>query len=174
MRWFRRFSASARFLNGSACSAPEVGHVAQREDQVVVLEDVVARQEARRERDRLRREVDLLNLADVHVGARQEMRERAHHVGEPDAAGHDLREHRLEDEVVLAIHERDLHVLVLAEQLLQSLRGVDAAETAAQHDDVLAVLADVDDVEITATPSHERQQEDAHDQRRNRGCDVVN
>ena len=125
---------------GQPAQAAEIGHVAEREDEVVVLEDVVARQEARRERDRLRREVDLLHLADVHVRSRQEMRERAHHVGEPDAAGHDLGEHRLEDEVVLAIDERDLDVLVLAEQLLERLRGVDAAEAAAEDDDVLAVL----------------------------------
>ena len=67
-----------------------------------------------------------------------------------------------------------LHVLAVAEELLEGLCRVHAAEAAAEHDDVLAVLADIHDVHEATTPRREGQQQDAHEQRRSRGRDEVN
>jgi hypothetical protein len=66
--------------------------------------------------------------------AREQLAQRADRVEDADVAGDHLREHRLEDEVVLAIDQRHRHRRALRRVALQRQRRVHAAEAAAQHD----------------------------------------
>ncbi len=125
---------------GQAAQAAEVGDAAEGQHQVVEGNDVGMRPEAGAGDDDLLLEVDLLHVADVEVGARQEAPDGTDHVEDPDRPGDHLRQHGLEDEVVLLVDEDDLDVLALAHRLLQLHRGVDAGEAAAQDHDTRTLL----------------------------------
>ena len=118
---------------GQAAQAAEIRDVAERDHQMVVGDRVRVRAEARAGHHHLARQVDRFDLAHVDVGARQQPAQRANRVGQADGSGDHLRQHRLEDEVVLLADERDLEVALPSECLLERLRGVNAGESAAQH-----------------------------------------
>jgi hypothetical protein len=127
-------------LKGNACSGSpahpaEVGDAAQREHEVVEGHDVGLGPEAGAAHHHLVLEVHGLDLAHVEVGARQEPPDRAHHVEHADGAGDDLRQHGLEDEVVLLVDEDDLEIVPPVHRLLQGHGRVDAGEASAQHHD---------------------------------------
>ena len=124
---------------GEPAQTAEIGDVAERQDEMIERQHVRVRLEAGRRRHRTRGKVDPLHLADVELGARQEMLQGADQIGEPDGSADDFREHGLEDEVVLLGDEDDLDVVASAESFLQRCRGEHAAESAAEDDDAFPV-----------------------------------
>ena len=122
---------------GEPAQAAEVGDVAEREHQVVEREHVRVRLEARRGRHSARSEIDPHHIAHVQFRARQEVLQRADQIREADRSADDLRQHRLEDEVVLLGDEDQFHVVARTEPLLERRGGEDAAETAAEDHDAL-------------------------------------
>ncbi len=122
---------------GEAPQPAEVRDVAEREHQMVVVQDVLVRAEPRRGRDRAVAEVNGLDLADVQVRARQQPADGADHVRDADRAGDHFGQHRLEDEVVLLIDQHDLEIVAPPERLLKLLRRVDPGEPAAENDHAL-------------------------------------
>jgi hypothetical protein len=111
-----------------------LGDVAERDDEVIVLERHGRGTEAGAEGDGAAVEVDRLDFAHDEVGARAEAADGRDDVGESDAAGDDFGEHGLVDPVVLAVDERD-DGLAGAEEALEGPGGVDAAEAPAKDDD---------------------------------------
>ena len=141
MMWLRSISASPRYLKGSACSgeaglAREARHVAERDDEVVVLE----RRTGRGRNPELIVTILFLTsiastVARVEVGPRAEPPDRRDDVEKADAAGDDFGEHGLEDEVVVLADQPDLDAGILLEELLELHGGVDAAEATAEDQD---------------------------------------
>src|SRR5512140_671623 len=68
------------------------------------------------------------------MGTPQQLPERTDRVEDADVPRDYLRQHRLEDEVVLAVHQRDLDRCALGDEAFEVERGIDPPETTAQHD----------------------------------------
>ena len=126
---------------GEAGLAREARHVAERDDEVVVLERQRPRPEAGAHGDDLVLEVDRLHRACVEVRARAEPADRRNDVEDPDAPGDDLGEHGLEHEVVVLVDERDLDVRVVLQELLEGDGGVDAAEASPEDQNARPTVA---------------------------------
>ena len=100
-------------------------------------------------RDTFVDDVDLVDVADLDLDPVQQPSQRHDHVRGLDRARDDVREERLEDEVIVAVDQgdRDAVVLraggqpVLPTQLLRQLLGRrDAGEAAAEDHDAFAHL----------------------------------
>src|SRR5207247_4816075 len=76
-------------------------------------------------------EVDPLDGAGVEMRLGAEPPNRGDRVEQADASRDHLRQHRLEGEVVLPAHERDLDVVLAPEQLLERRGRVDPPEAPA-------------------------------------------
>ena len=123
---------------GEAVLAGEAGHVAQRDDEMVEGQIPVLRAEPGGHRHAPTLEVDLLDRARVEVRGRAEPADRGDRVEEADAPRDHFRQHGLEDHVVLAADQPQLHrplAQLAREALLEGERGVHAAEAAPQDQD---------------------------------------
>ena len=115
----------------------KVGHGAERHDEAVVGDHRRAGQDAGAESNGARLDVDTLDLADVDPRRGEQPAKWSDGVDDAHAPGHDLSEHRLEDEVVLTVDDADLDGRTPSAQPLKLQRSVDAAEAAAEdHDPV--------------------------------------
>jgi hypothetical protein len=90
---------------GQAGDATEVGHVPQREHQVIEPQLVRLRGQPRAKGDHAPLEIHRLDLAHEQLRARQQLAQRADGVEDAHVAGDHLRQHRLEHEVVLAVDQ---------------------------------------------------------------------
>ncbi len=118
-----------------ARDSAQIGDIAEREDQVVIGDVVGHWLEAGAGRDHTVLEIHGFHRPHMDAGVPQQPPEGTHRIEDPDAAGDDLRQHRLVHEVVVAVDQRDVEVVLPAAQLLESPGGVDAGETAAQDQD---------------------------------------
>ena len=123
-----------------AAQPAEVGHRPQREDQVVVFDDVGVGQEPRGGGDGALLQIDRLDLAHVDLGRGQEAPQGADQIHQADGSGDHLGEHRLEDEVVVLGDEDDLVVVEAAQLLLELSRNEDPAEAAAEDHDAFRAM----------------------------------
>ena len=124
---------------GQAGEALEVHAHAERDHELVVTQLDRQTAEALHHDHHLAGEVDAhdLGLADLHA-AEQEP-QRRHRVGGMDGGGRDLGQERLEHEIIIVVDELDVEpARALARQLLG---GKDAAETAAENEDLGLVHA---------------------------------
>src|SRR6266481_6374790 len=116
----------------------KISDVTERDNQVVVLELELPRPYTRGNGNPGSGKVDLFDGPRVEVRPRAEPPDRRDGVDDPDAPGDDLGQHRLEDQVVVATHEPDLHLAALdlaGELLLQRHSRVDPPEPAAEDQD---------------------------------------
>src|SRR5438445_6108300 len=86
----------------------EARHVAQRDDEVVVLDLTRPRTDTGGSEDAPALDVDLFDLASVKIRVWAQTSNRGDGVHEADAARNYFREHRLKDHVVLSVDQREL------------------------------------------------------------------
>lgn len=122
---------------GQAGQAPEIRHVAQREDEMIEGQDERPRPESRRADHAAVHEIDALDVAHVQPHAGDEAADRRGRVGDAHAAGDHLGQHGLKDQVVLAVDEVDLHAPAGSAE--QFAGGVRARKSAAEDDDARGV-----------------------------------
>src|SRR5437588_5322587 len=115
---------------GQSTKSAKVSHITEREDQVIIFDDVRVWAKAGACRDRLVLEIDRFDIANVNVCAREQPANRADGVGDSYAAGNHFRQHRLKDKIVLFVDEYDLKIVATSQRLFEILRGVNASEPA--------------------------------------------
>ncbi len=112
---------------------------AERDDQVIIRKDRFDRLRAGAEGHGMCRQVDRLHFARVKPGRAGQPADRTDDVVELDRPGNHLRQHRLEDEIIVPAHDDDLDRLALLRrhQFFQVDRGVNAAKPTAQDQNSL-------------------------------------
>ena len=98
---------------GKTAHAPEVGHVSDREHQVVKGDLVRVRMETGTGAHQALVEINSQHLPHMHLGPRDKLPHGAHGVRETDGSRDDLGQHRLKGEVVVLADEHDLEVVAL-------------------------------------------------------------
>src|SRR5262249_50967456 len=96
---------------GQTRHAAKVCDVAEREDQIIIRNDVRVRAKAGARRHHFVLQVDGFDIADVQVSARQQPADGADRIKQADAARYDFRQHRLKDKVVLFVDEDNLEIV---------------------------------------------------------------
>src|SRR5262249_28244443 len=117
-----------------SAQASKVGHSAEREDEVVVRNDVRMGMKSWARHDRSCFEVERFDLSHVETSAWKQPSDRAHHVEKSDRAGDHLWQHRLKNEVVLLVDQHDFNVAPVFELLLEGARSVNSCKPPS-HDD---------------------------------------
>src|SRR5438876_278367 len=108
--------------------------VAERDDEMIVLQLVRSRPKTRAGRHDLVLEIDGLHLSAVEVGVRTEPANRGNGIQDSDAPRDDLREHGLKHQIVLLADQPDFDAGIVLEKLFQRHRRVDAAEAASKDE----------------------------------------
>ena len=113
----------------------EIDAGAERDDDLVIMK--VDRDQARPLHDDhlLLLEVDAHDLGLAHLEPAQQLAQGHDRVGRMDARRGDLRQQRLEDEIVIGVNELDIELA--AALPLERLGREHAAEAAADHEDFL-------------------------------------
>ena len=128
---------------------PEVGHASERDHERVVPDAEHLAALPAPYRDTFGDDVDLVDVADLDVDPVEQPSQRHDHMRGLDRARDDVREERLEDEVVVAVDEGDRDAVVLPAggqpllptQLLRQFPGRrHAGEPAAEDHDAFAHL----------------------------------
>ena len=114
----------------------KIHHGAEPDNEVVVFDPLQCRAKTGTRRDDLSIEIDRLHLAHVQIRARAKPPNRIDDVLNFDAAGNYFRKHRLKDEVVCVIDQRDFDVRMTAENLFQIHGGVDTSEATTENDNL--------------------------------------
>ena len=95
---------------GQSREAVQVDAGAERDDELVVMEIDRHAPRALHDDDLLLVEVDAHDLGLPHLQPVQQLAERHDRVGGMDRGGRDLRQERLEDEIVVGVDELDLEL----------------------------------------------------------------
>src|SRR5215471_8089752 len=80
-------------------------------------------------------QINSLHLAFHEVHSPQQLADRIDYTGQVEVAGRDFVEHGREEEEVLPIHNRDVHIRITAEGLLELQGHIQAAKSPAQNYD---------------------------------------
>src|SRR4030095_13244992 len=115
---------------GQPSQSAKVRHVPKRQDQMIISDHMCVRAKPGACGNGLVIEINRLDIAHVDACSREQTSNRTDSIGDADAAGDDLREHWLEDKIILSVDEQDFKIVAGPERLLEILRGIHAAESA--------------------------------------------
>ena len=113
----------------------EIDAGAERDDELVIVEIDGNQARALDDDHLLLLEVDAHDLGLAHLEPAQQLAQRHDRIGRMDARRGDLRQQRLEDEIVVGVDELDIELAAAVP--LQRLGGEYPAEAAADHENLL-------------------------------------
>src|SRR5215468_7322913 len=84
-------------------------------------------------------QIDCLYISFEEIHLSEKLADRVHDICEIQIAGRDLMQHWSEQEEVLAIHERNFHIRMVCQPLLEFKRGIEAAKSATQDENTMLI-----------------------------------